>query len=226
MKREIISSKDGSHTLCVPEMDETYHSIHGALTESRHVFIKNGVEEVKENEINVFEVGFGTGLNAMTSLEWLDEKPTRKINYDTIEAFPVSLELINQLNYSELFDFKKSTKYYSLLHDVEWGRTIKISEQFSMCKIEKKLEDYMLQKEYYDCIYFDAFAPNKQHELWSLAILKSCFEGLKIGGRFVTYCAKGQLKRDLKSLGFEVVMVPGPPGKREMTTAIKRDDCS
>jgi tRNA U34 5-methylaminomethyl-2-thiouridine-forming methyltransferase MnmC len=224
MKKEIIVSKDGSHTLNIPEMNETYHSTNGALTESRHVFIDKGINKVTNNEINIFEVGFGTGLNAITTLEWLTKNSDRKVIYHSIEAFPVSPDLIEQLNYNQLFDFDKSADIYTRLHQVKWEEQIVITSQFELLKIHKKLENHSLNQDYYDCIYFDAFAPNKQGELWELKILKKCYQSLKIGGRFVTYCAKGQLKRDLKALGFSIKMEPGPPGKREMTTAIKLDE--
>ena len=224
MKKEIIVSKDGSHTLSIPEMNETYHSIHGALTESRHVFIAMGIDQLPEeqNEIKVFEVGFGTGLNAMTSLEWLENQPKKKITYHSIEAFPVDLEIIKQLNYASLFDFKDAANFYDKMHEVDWDEGMAISVQFQLQKIHNKLEGYSLEDNFYDCIYFDAFAPNKQGEMWEMSILEKCYKALATGGRFVTYCAKGQLKRDLKAIGFEVIMVAGPPGKREMTTAIKK----
>ena len=223
MKKEIIISKDGSHTLSVPEMNETYHSIHGALTESRHVFIKMGIEQIQQtaNPIAIFEVGFGTGLNAMTTLEWLIDSPTKTIQYHSIEAFPVTEEVINKLNYADLFNFENAKKQYQKLHTAKWNQSIEITPNFSLTKIHNKLDDHSIQNDFYDCIYFDAFAPNKQEEMWKKEILKKCFNALKQGGRFVTYCAKGQLKRDLKEIGFEVEMVQGPPGKREMTTAIK-----
>ena len=224
MKKEIIISKDGSHTLNVPELNETYHSIHGALTESRHVFIKMGIDKLPnvKNEINVFEVGFGTGLNAMTTLEWLESHPKKKIRYHSIEAFPVDLDIIEKLNYGSLFNFNNSQSFYTNIHEVRWDQNIKISSQFELQKIHKKMGDNELHKDYYDCIYFDAFAPNKQGEMWEMSIIEKCYKALVVGGRFVTYCAKGQLKRDLKAIGFEVEMVAGPPGKREMTTAIKK----
>jgi len=223
MKKEIIISKDGSHTLSVPEMNETYHSIHGALTESRHVFIAMGLEKIlkEKQDINVFEVGFGTGLNAMTTLEWLTINTSKSITYHSIEAYPVSKEIVEQLNYSSLFDFKNSSFFYNKMHELAWNKEHRISPQFAFKKIHEKLADYALQHNFYDCIYFDAFAPNKQGEMWEVDILQKCYDSLATGGRFVTYCAKGQLKRDLKTIGFTIEMVAGPPGKREMTTAIK-----
>ena len=206
MKKEIIVSKDGSHTLRIPEMNETYHSIHGALTESRHVFIEMGINKLIVDEINIFEVGFGTGLNAMTTLEWLTTHPNKKINYDTIEAFPVSIEMINQLNYDKLFDFADASTLYSHIHQTKWEETQSITSHFNLHKTHNKLENQGLKENHYHCIYFDAFAPNKQSELWEVDILEKCYNALTTGGRFVTYCAKGQLKRDLKALGFEIKM--------------------
>ena len=224
MKKEIIVSKDGSQTLSIPEMDETYHSINGALTESQHVFIDMGIDKLPkgQKEIKIFEVGFGTGLNAMTTIDWLKTNPSKQIIYHTIEAFPVDKGIIEKLNYADLFTFKDSVELYNKIHEIKWNQEISLSSQFKIAKFHNKLEDFKLESNYYDCIYFDAFAPNKQGEMWEMDILRKCHEALAIHGRFVTYCAKGQLKRDLKTLGFEVVMVPGPPGKREMTTAIKK----
>jgi tRNA U34 5-methylaminomethyl-2-thiouridine-forming methyltransferase MnmC len=224
MRKEIITSEDGSDTLSIPEMNETYHSIHGALTESRHVFIAMGIDKLPKSQkrINIFEVGFGTGLNAMTTLEWLQSNPEKKINYDSIEAYPVSIDIIEKLNYASLFDFSSSVDLYSKIHQANWDESLAVSDNFELLKVHEKLQNHSLSDNYYDCIYFDAFAPNKQEEMWDVKILEACYAALSTGGRFVTYCAKGQLKRDLKAIGFVVEMVAGPPGKREMTTAIKK----
>ncbi|MDB4835398.1 tRNA (5-methylaminomethyl-2-thiouridine)(34)-methyltransferase MnmD [Cyclobacteriaceae bacterium] len=221
-KIELIQSKDGSHTLRLPDMNETYHSIHGALNESRHVFISKGVSQVNKQEITVFEVGFGTGLNLMTTLEYLVQNPGISINYITIEAFPLGNELISKINYNNLFEFDDASTLYQKAHLINWEKPYTLTPQLNLLKLHGDFTQIDLSKYKVDCIYFDAFAPNKQEEMWDIEVLKKCYDMLTEQGRFVTYCAKGQLKRDLKSIGFELKMKPGPPGKREMTTAIKQ----
>ncbi|MDG1333452.1 MAG: tRNA (5-methylaminomethyl-2-thiouridine)(34)-methyltransferase MnmD [Crocinitomicaceae bacterium] len=220
MKREFIKTEDGSMTIYLPEMDETYHSTHGAIQEAEHVFIKHGLNAVDSSEkldVNVFEVGFGTGLNALLSM-----KHSRHLylNYDTIEAFPVTKDEADKMRYCELVgdDFKV---YYDKMIRCPWGKKESLKFGMTFFKIHEKLQNYSLTKGKYDVIYFDAFGPRAQSEMWEIAILQNMFDGLQEGGMLVTYCAKGQFKRDLKSIGFEVESLPGPPGKREMTRAWK-----
>lgn len=220
MKRDIIITKDGSSSIYIPEMDETYHSVHGAVQEALHVFIKNGLALLSnnENEINVFELGFGTGLNALLSEQYSSLNKI-SINYHAIEAYPVEVELINSLNYNGIIQYDVDV-FYSI-HKAKWEVENRISETFQLRKIEAKIQDFEIERECYDIVFFDAFGPRAQSEMWSVEILQKMYDCLKYEGKLVTYCAQGQFKRDLKSIGFKVENLPGPPGKREMTTATK-----
>jgi tRNA U34 5-methylaminomethyl-2-thiouridine-forming methyltransferase MnmC len=220
MKREVIQTADGSSTIYIPEMDENYHSSHGAIQEAEHVFILHGLrkmEELGHQSISIFEMGFGTGLNAfLTKI-----RATVPIHYSSIEAFPVTLKEIAALNYVEQVgqEFKDE---FSSIHSASWNKLVELDAVFSLCKIHAKIEEFSLEEAMYDLIYFDAFGPRAQAEMWEIEILQKMVDGLKVGGALVTYCANGQFKRDLMSLGFEIEALPGPPGKREMTRAWKR----
>jgi tRNA U34 5-methylaminomethyl-2-thiouridine-forming methyltransferase MnmC len=188
------------------ELDETYHSIHGAVQESMHVFIKNGLDLIDKEPINVFEVGFGTGLNAL-----LTALSGKKVNYTSIEAFPLPEEVYTQLNYEPV----------ELLLQLHRQQQLTTSN-FQLTKIYTTLQSFDLADLTFDIIYYDAFAPSKQPEMWEFPMIEKVCSALTTGGIFVTYCAKGQLKRDLRSLGMEVETLPGPPGKKEMVRGVKR----
>jgi len=223
MEREVklFITEDGSHSLQVPDMDETYHSSHGAIQESNHVFIKNGLEYWVDNNIgkdlNIFEVGFGTGLNALLALQKA-EQINLKINYTSIELYPLNSDLTNQLNYTEKLGFDKAI--FNKLHSCNWNESVDITPHFNLQKIkasfQKKLTDST-----FDLIFYDAFAPSKQPEMWDYSLIEKCCQMLNNNGVFVTYSARGQLKRDLKQAGFTVESLPGPPGKFEMVRAVK-----
>ena len=217
---EIILSDDGSNTLFVPELNETYHSTHGALQEARHVFFKMGLDYLKTKGFTTFsvlEIGFGTGLNAILAYEYAKVNKV-KINYQTIEAYPVSVELAMQLNYFDLIGEEYQPAFKGL-HEAEWGAPVEIAENFVFTKYHTKLEDLKVLSEKVDCVFFDAFAPSRQAEMWTVEQLEIVKEQMKKDGVLVTYCANGQFKRNLKALSFQVEGVPGPPGKREMTRA-------
>ncbi len=220
MKREVIVTSDGSHTIRIAELDENYHSGHGALQEADHVFIRNGLDYFKEkNFIRIFEVGFGTGLNALLSLQFAFNSEI-EVDYTGIEAFPVELNLISQLNYSKLVSAKAASLFHAI-HELDWNVQHQLLPHFNFTKLHEKIESWSCSERTFDLVYFDAFGPRAQGEMWQLEILSKMYNLLDSGGVFVTYCAKGQLKRDLRSLGFIVETLPGPPGKREMTRAIK-----
>lgn len=219
MKREVIITSDGSTTIRIDELDENYHSTHGAIQESMHIFIVNGISTISKSKIRVLEIGFGTGLNALLTEEFA-KKNNIKVEYVGIEAYPISIGEKKQLNYCEKLS-ERSFEIFDEIHSCLWGDLITINECFSLKKIEIKAEDLKLKNELFDIIYFDAFAPNVQESLWTTLIFQKMFNLLNNNGYLVTYCAKGQVKRDLKSVGFRVVSLPGPPGKREMTKAIK-----
>jgi len=220
-KIELIQTEDGSHSLYIPELNETYHSTHGALRESDYVFIKNGLDLVKDNnEITILEVGFGTGLNTfLTFLE--SEKNGLKIHYHTLEPYPLEESIVRSLNYPEKIASDKSSFFYDF-HKYPFGEKVEVVPGFTFQKDLTKLEQLELQPNYFDLVYFDAFAPSKQPELWSLENFEKIFSWLKEGGVLVSYCASGQFKRNLRSAGFLVETLPGPPGKKEMTRGKKK----
>ena len=215
---KIIVTGDGSHSLFNEALDETYHSRHGAVQESLYVFIEHGFRHFVRTQqpklISILEVGFGTGLNALLTVAEAIESNI-PVAYTALETYPLSQEVWVKLNYSD------TNNLFNELHQSEWCRWNQINSHFRLLKLEKSLQDVKLEPQQYDLIYFDAFAPNKQPELWELTVLDKVVKTLKSGGIFVTYCAKGQLKRDLKSLGLIVESLPGPPGKREMVRALK-----
>lgn len=215
MKRKVTVTNDGSSTIYIPELDEHYHSSHGAIQEARHVFLKHGIETLNATHIDVFEMGLGTGLNALLTFEFAEATGV-SVNYIGIEAYPVAPEMVNELNYVDEIN-PEYKGVFEKMHDVEWGKRHALSDRFSLTKIHEKIEEFAPEPETADIVYFDAFGPRAQGDMWDLSVLSKMKLLLKPGGLLVTYCAKGQFKRDLKSLGFAVKALPGPPGKREMT---------
>lgn len=216
MDRRLELTEDGSHTLYVPLLDEHYHSIHGAIQESQHVFINSGLAHCCKNKIDIFEVGFGTGLNALLSAQYAINKNT-KIHYTTIELNPLSVELVSQLNYIEIDEL------YFLLHQAEWGIECKISDSFYLTKIEADLTQFNFSRytNKFDLIYYDAFSPDVQDSMWSQELFDTMFNICKREGMLTTYCAKGAVRRKMQASGFNVERIPGPPGKREILRATK-----
>jgi tRNA U34 5-methylaminomethyl-2-thiouridine-forming methyltransferase MnmC len=221
MQRSIVTTGDGSKTIHIKEWNENYHSSHGAVQEAKHVFLQFGLSLFEEkNEVNIFEVGFGTGLNAILTYQYAQEKQL-SIHYNTIEAYPVSEDELQLLDYASLFDASRMQDIYSNMHIVPWNKDEIISSDFVLHKIHQKLEDYIFPTNHFDLIYFDAFGPRVQENMWTQEVFQKLYDSLKMNGVFVTYCAKGQVKRDLKLVGFDVETLPGPPGKREMTRGKK-----
>jgi tRNA U34 5-methylaminomethyl-2-thiouridine-forming methyltransferase MnmC len=220
-KPEIKITADGSHTLYVPNLDETYHSVHGAIQEAMHVYINAGLNYFNDKkELAILEVGFGTGLNTFLTYREAIKKELN-INYSAIEAYPLSIEEISKLNYlQELAADQFEMEVFDKIHKSKWEVSEPISNMFSLRKLNMLLQDFA-ENNQYDVIYFDAFGPMVQPELWEEVILKNMYNSLKSNGILVTYCAKGSVKRALKQVGFTVENIPGPPGKREMTRAIK-----
>jgi tRNA U34 5-methylaminomethyl-2-thiouridine-forming methyltransferase MnmC len=218
---QVIATGDGSHSLLNTALNETYHSVHGAIQESRHVFILHGLQAAEQahpsQPISILEIGFGTGLN--TLLTWMRAKENNTpIIYETWEKYPLPESILLQLNYAtELED----TKSFDTIHRAPWNVVTMVAPGFSLLK---KQGDVLVDpiEGSYELIYFDAFAPSKQPELWTKDVLKKVTERLLLNGILVTYCAKGQVKRDLASLGLQVESPPGPPGKKEMTRASRR----
>lgn len=221
MKREIIETGDGSKTIFIPEWNEHYHSSHGALQEAQHVFISNGLNRKTEDYLTILEMGFGTGLNALLTY-FSSEKRNQYVHYIGVEAFPPSEEEWRAMNYTDFSKDVESVPVYEALNTSPWNKATSLEEHFVIDKRNTKLQDLELQDESVDLIYFDAFGPRVQPELWTLEIFQKLYKSLSRGGVLVTYCAKGQVKRDLKSAGFIVESLAGPPGKREMTRALKK----
>ncbi len=215
---KLYPTKTGENTLYLPEMDETYHSREGVLSEAMHVFIEQGFNRMLQlPTINIFEVGFGTGLNALVTAAEV-EKTDKKVLYTSIEAYPVPAALAKELNYGALIN---QEPLYAKLHAAAWNKMEKITENFELHKDENSLLKIELPSKTFDVIYFDAFAPKKQPEMWQKTIFEKLYNSLKNGGVLTTYSAAGQLKRDLKSVGFTIENPPGANGKREMTVAVK-----
>lgn len=222
---EIIKTGDGSHTLYSAQFNEIYHSRHGAIQEGRHVFIKHGLQYLAEQglkEIHIFEVGFGTGLNAILTLIAAKELGM-KIYYESIELYPVPFEIIEQLNYSELLDNDAYHSLYYIMHQCSWNEAHDITPYFSLKKIEGSLLNYQPATNNSQLIYFDAFAPEHQMEMWTADVMKKLYDMLQANGILVSYCSKSVFQKALKEAGFKVSKLPGPPGKREMVRAVKMD---
>ncbi|MFP5471817.1 MAG: tRNA (5-methylaminomethyl-2-thiouridine)(34)-methyltransferase MnmD [Bacteroidia bacterium] len=220
-KPKIITTSDGSHSLFVEHLDEHYHSVHGAVNEALHVFIKNGLEHISQSEtkIRIFEMGFGTGLNALVTKQFA-QKNNLKIDYSAIDAFPLSWDECQALNYLEQLNVPELAPFFQSIHQVEWNKKIAIDERFSLHKIYAKIEEVILN-ETYDLIYFDAFGPRAQSDMWTKEIFQKLYNATTNNGTFVTYCAKGQVRRDLESVGYKMERLQGPPGKREMLRGTK-----
>lgn len=210
----IEKTADGSNTLYIREIDEHYHSIKGALTESEHIFINMGLKHSPVENPNILEIGFGTGLNAfLTAME--APKAGKKIFYTSIEKFPLEIETVRLLQYPESIAPEETDLFYSL-HESKWNTPQVINDFFTLEKIEGDFTHYNF-REGYDIIYFDAFAPEKQPEMWSQKLFDNLFLKLNHGGILTTYCAKGVVRRMLQSAGFTVERLQGPPGgKREI----------
>lgn len=217
---KIITTNDGSHSLLNEQLNETYHSRHGAVQESLYVFIKHGLDFVSQSkkEIKILEIGFGTGLNALLTAQSAKAN-NLNVHYTSLEAFPVEENIWSKLNY---VDSPEATTLFEKLHRAKWNEEELITPNFKLTKLETTLQSVQLKPTHFDLIYFDAFAPNKQPEMWEQPILKKISDAMNAGGVFVTYCAKGQLKRDLQQVGLTVETLSGPPGKREMVRGVKK----
>jgi len=221
LKREYITTGDGSVTIHLPEWNEQYHSKHGAIVEAKHVFIKHGLQFWLENNpkesVSILEIGFGTGLNAfLTQIEL--SQTNIKIEYTGVEAYPIDLLEIERLNYPEMLNASQSD--FLRLHQTIWELPSEIDSNFNLLK-RKQFFSEIKDIDTYTIIYFDAFGARVQPELWTEAVFKNMFIALKPGGVLVTYSAKGSVRRAMQAVGFAVERLPGPPGKREMLRAVK-----
>jgi tRNA U34 5-methylaminomethyl-2-thiouridine-forming methyltransferase MnmC len=220
MQKFIQITADGSHTIHIPEMGVTYHSNHGAIAESLHVYIDAGLNYLLENQkfpvLNILEMGFGTGLNALLSLQW-GKQNSIPIHYTSIETDPLNQEEYTALNYGS---FLNMSHELLALHDAEWNLAIKINEHFSLEKQRIDLREFESPKKFH-CVFFDAFSPVEQPELWTTEIFKKLYTMLVPGAILVTYCSKSAVRTAMQEAGFRVTKIPGPRGKREMVRAIR-----
>lgn len=223
MEREVKFTNDGSKTLFIKELNEGYHSGHGALQEAKFVFIENGFKLVQNCEINILELGFGTGLNVLVTIdEFLKMSEEKTIHYYTLEKFPVLPAELSELEYPTLFENKKLSTYFDKLHAAPWGEAVEVCKNFFVTKIEADFFDLKsLSMPLVDLVYFDCFGARVQPELWEKDLLSLVADKMKVGGLFTTYSSKGSMRRALLDLSFEVEKKPGPPGKREMINAHK-----
>lgn len=224
MKREIITTGDGSKTIQISEWDEQYHSKHGAIQEARHVFLGMGLQHYVSKmpttqPIAILEMGFGTGLNALLTLFEAQALNT-EIDYTGIEAYPVSEEEVAAMDYSSQLSQTNALHYYNQMHTLSWGEQHPITTDFRLAKRQERFED-ITDIGLYDLVYFDAFGARVQPELWDEAIFEKMYIALRENGVLVTYAAKGSVRRAMQAVGFVVERLPGPPGKREMLRATK-----
>ncbi len=222
LSRVIVTTLEGTKTLEIPEWNECYHSRHGILQESSHVFIVNGLDQLKASEISVLEMGFGTGFNALLTLyRSMEEK--KKINYYALEKYPVSKEEIEELEYWKVWDGKNAKEYYFSLHEAEWEKTVEINEFFRITKFKTdffNLKDLSIPG--IDLVYYDAFGARVQPELWEEEIFKQVYDVMSPGALLTTYSSKGSARRAMQEAGLTVEKKEGPKGKREMVNAWKR----
>lgn len=219
MKREIITTNDGSTTIHLPELNESYHSKHGAIQEAYHVFIKNGLSLFEGKSVSILEIGFGTGLNSfITYLE--SKKSNQNIDYVGVEAYPVAIEEALQMNYVKELNANQEAIIFKNMHESSWEEKNAISDDFSLTKRQQLFQD-INDEDAYNLIYFDAFGFRVQPELWSLEVFQKMYNALKINGVIVTYACRSSIKNAMIECGFKVEKLPGAPGKREMLRAKK-----
>ncbi|WP_294249444.1 tRNA (5-methylaminomethyl-2-thiouridine)(34)-methyltransferase MnmD [uncultured Chryseobacterium sp.] len=223
MKREIRTTTDGSKTLYINDLNESYHSHHGALQEAEHVFIKNGLILVNDYEINILELGFGTGLNVLVTInEYLKTDKNHVIHYFSLEKYPVTEAEAADLAYPELFGNSEFTNIYQKIHKAEWGKSVEIVTGFHLTKIQCdffELKDIDLPE--INLVYFDCFGARVQPDLWEKPLFELVADKMAVNGLLTTYSSKGSVRRILQELGFAVEKKQGPPGKREMINAVK-----
>lgn len=221
MKREINTTRDGSKTLHISELNESYHSSHGALQEAKHVFIDNGFKKQYNYEINILELGFGTGLNVLVTLdEFLKTDKNHTVNYFTVEKYPINADEIRDLEYFKLFADSKIEFYYENIHNCNWNELVQIEPNFNLKKIQLDFHDLdKISLPKIDLVYFDCFGARVQPDLWEKELLIKVKNKMNKEGLLTTYASKGTFRRALQEIGFDVEKLAGPSGKREMVNA-------
>lgn len=215
MDKEFVITEDGSHTIYLPEMDEHYHSTHGAIQESLHIYINQGLFQAKKQEISILEIGFGTGLNAYLTFAFADLRKLN-INYFSIEKYPLPEIDYLKLNYPSKI-FPEYAHVFEKMHRTKWDSVVKISPEFSLQKVHADLLTFEFNcLPQFDLVYYDAFAPGKQPEMWTDNIIQKVASTVKKDGILITYCAKGSVRRAFSAAGFLMERIPGPTGKKEI----------
>lgn len=223
MQREVIITKDGSTTFYIPELNENYHSTNGAILEAQHVFLKHGIhlflEKYDKKNLNILEIGFGTGLNAW--LTWLEaDKLNIRIDYVGVEAYPISKDEVELLNYAKILNDSSKTTKFEKLHAIQWNEEQQLDQHFSLLKLEQFFEKIDFKNQF-DIVFFDAFGFEVQPELWSIPMFQKIYDSLKTNSLFTTYACRSVIKNNLREVGFSTQKLPGAPGKREMLVGWK-----
>lgn len=217
---EIFQTEDGSKSLLRKDIGESYHSHFGALTETNTIYIDYGFRYFccldNKEQVNVLEIGFGTGLNAIATLKNSNQ---RKIFYQTIELYPIAQSIAENLSYGEQLSLKEE---FNLIHKCNWEEVVSINSDFKIKKCEADACNYELPKDFFDVVYFDAFSPEKDSDLWSEDMMLKIYNACRQGAVLTTYCCKGEIKRRMKKAGFSIAKLPGPKGKREILRAEKK----
>ncbi len=218
---DLIMTQDGSYTLYSKEHEVTYHSRYGAIQESNHVFIHSGLlpHLKKQDKISILELGFGTGLNVLLTWKNIVDIDTVHVDYHSFDVYPLPEDVLNACVYEDHLKIPTSISKNILTSD--WDKLIEVDSRFTLTKHNKDILEEALPDNYFDIVYFDAFSPESQPELWSASLFEKIYESMTGQAVLVTYCAKGEVKRILKKIGFTLESLPGPPGKREMTRATK-----
>jgi len=222
---EIITTEDGSHSLRIADLNENYHSTYGAIAESMHVFIDAGFKEkakTSQGRMKILEIGFGTGLNALLTLVEAKQMGLNT-DYTALEAFPLEADIWSKLNYPDLLNEPRAGEWFELIHRSKWNENQEIGPGFTLSKIHCYLQDYQTHGSKYDLIYFDAFGPDVQPEMWTEEIFRKISDMTNPEGILVTYSAKGIVRRAIQHVGFELERIPGPKGKREMIRAVRNE---
>lgn len=216
----IVLSKDGSHTMYSSRFEEHYHSLFGAIQESKHIFIKAGLEASArdKNSITILEIGFGTGLNALLTFQYA-QQCNLKVNYVAVEPFPITTDALSRLNYPELLNIE--TGIFRKMHK-DKDKILSLKSNFNLTVFESSLQSQAFEANQFNLVYFDAFSPDTQPEMWKQSCFEKIFIAMKLCGILTTYSCKGSVKRALKSAGFDIEKLPGPPGKREFLRATKK----
>jgi len=224
MNREIIVTTDGSNSIAIPAMGVTYHSTHGAIQESMHVFIESGLCFIKTinsypNTLSIFEMGFGTGLNALLTVA--DAAMTSQfIYYETIEIHPLETDIALSLNYCDQLNRPDLKTLFTQMHQCEWDIAIALTPFFTFKKMKTGLAEYIPSR-LFNIIYFDAFAPEIQPDLWTVTVFKKLYHAMEENAVLTTYCSKSIVRKAMAEAGMQVEKIPGPPHKREMVRARK-----